>query len=113
MCIRDSAEDDADRDDGVARGQQDDVSLADGVEDAWCRGRAFHADDEEALSRYGCPHSHPPLLEMDRAGAFALVDDDVGLHRSVGHRQQSDAAVGQAPAVGQAGGPLAERASLP
>ena len=55
--------------------------------------------------------AHPPLLEVDRlltAGALAL-DDDVGLDRGVGHRQQRDAELGQPPAGREAGDDLAQR----
>ena len=85
------AEDDADRDDGVARRQQDDVGLADGVEHARGGGRPVHARPRRsAAPARAARMPDPPLLEVDRAlRPLALVDDHVGLDRGVGHRQQA------------------------
>ena len=66
------------------------------------------------LRRDGRLVADPPLLEVDRAlAALLVVDDDVGLDRHVGHRQQLDALLGQAPAGRQPRGDLAERGTLP
>ena len=57
--------------------------------------------------------ANPPLLEVDRAlAALAVVDDDVGLDRHVGHRHQLDALLRQAPPGREPGGHLAERGAL-
>ena len=95
------AEDDADRDDGVARRQDDDVGLADRVEHARGRGGAVEAGHDEPLGRQLGAVPHPPLLEVDRALLAVLLDDDVGLDGGVGHRQEAYAELAEPPAGGE------------
>ena len=77
-------------------------------------GGAVEAGDDEAARRQGRLVPNPPLLEVDRPlAALAVVDDDVGLDRHVGHRHQLDAALRQPPARREPGGHLAERVALP
>jgi hypothetical protein len=65
-------------------------------------GGAVQAGDDETLRGSAARMAHPPLLEVDRSlRPSPLVDDDVGLDRGVGHRQQRHAAVGQSPALGR------------
>jgi hypothetical protein len=94
-------EDDADRDDRVARREEDDVGLPDGVEDPGSRGGAVHADGDEALGGDRGLVPHPPLLEVDGALSLLVLDDHVGLDGGVRHGQQPDPVVGEPPPPGQ------------
>ena len=82
------SQDDADGHDGVARGQQDDVGLPDGVKYSGRGNGAVHPYRNEFLCSNGGIHAHPPLLEMDSTlGILSLAaDDDVGLDGRIRHR---------------------------
>ena len=109
------AEDDADRDDRVARRQQHHVGVADRVEHAGGGGRPVDARRRRtAAPGTRGPQPHPPLLEVDRALARpSLASTTTWVSTGVvGHRQQPDPLVGQAPAGASASVTSAERAAL-
>ena len=69
---------------------------------------------DEATGRHRRLVADPPLLEVDRVlAALAVVDDDVRLDRHVGHREQVDALVRQAPAGREPGSDVAQGGALP
>lgn len=102
------AGDGADADNRVARCEEHDVGVGDGVEHPGGRlSLAVHLG--KAVRRQSGAVADPPFLKVDglalAVGAVGLVDEDVSLVPVIGHRQQSDARL---PAPTQRGGDVRE-----
>ena len=73
-----------------------------------------HAGHDEPARGYRRLQPDPPLLEVHGPlAARSVVQDDVGLDRGVGHRQQGQATGRQPPPVGEPGRDLREGEPLP
>ena len=98
--------------DRVARRQHDEVGRPDRVEDARARPPPVHAGhDEPASGTAACSRTHHSWKWTARSPS-PVVQDDVGLDRGVGHRQQGHAAGREPPPVGEPRRHLRQRQAL-
>ncbi len=72
---------------GVAGRQQQDVGLAQRVQDAGGGDGTVQSEQREAVRRHLGVHPYPPLLQV-HGPALRVLDQHVGLDRLVRHRQQ-------------------------